>query len=93
LKRKGLAALLGFENEVVLLVEIDEAAGEGAVGVADFDGFVEDVGVEVFDALRGLGAVDAEEVAELGEEELIVGALGAVGLMPAFNEALGRGGH
>ena len=86
LEGEGLAALLGFEDEVAALVEVDETAGDGAVEIADFNGLVEDVGVEVLDAGGGIGAFDFEEVAKLGEEELIVGAFGGVGLLPARKE-------
>lgn len=75
----GGEALLGFVDEVARLVEVDEIRGAGAIWVGAGDGAVEDVEV-----LRGIGlgggrARDAEDVAEFGEEHLVVCPLGSAG--------------
>lgn len=88
-----VAALLGFKDEVGAAVEVDAALRGGAVEVVEGDGFFEDVGVAVVFSAGGIGAGNVEEVAELGEEELVVGALGGSGLTPALGEAGGEGGH
>jgi hypothetical protein len=71
-----VAALLGFEREAAALVEIDAAGAAGAVGVAEGDGALEDVGVAGVVGLARVRTRDVQEIAEFREEELIVGALG-----------------
>jgi hypothetical protein len=44
------------------------------------DGALKDVGVGLGGWAGGIGAADTEEVAEFGEEENVVGALGGLGL-------------
>ncbi len=79
-------ALFGFEDEVVAAVEVDEIGGGGAVGCGDGDGAVEDVVVFGVVGGGGVGMGELEEVAEFGEEELVVGAFGAAGGVPAGEE-------
>jgi hypothetical protein len=81
-----IAALLGFEDKTAALVEIDASGAGGAVGVGERDGALEGVGVERVVGLRGLGALDGEEVAEFREEKLVVGTLGGAGFTPTRNE-------
>jgi hypothetical protein len=75
LELERFAALFCFQDKVIFLIEVYEAARSSAVKVVNFDGFIVDVGIEVFDTLGWLGSVDAEDVAELREERLIVGTL------------------
>ena len=79
-------SLLGLEDEVVTLVEVEVDGGGVAVFLGAGEGAVDDVGVVlvVFDG--GIGAVDTEEVAELGEEERVVGTLGRAGVLPTGDE-------
>ena len=91
----GGDALFGFADEVAGFVEVDVVGDGGAVGVHAGDGAVEDV--EVFRGIGrgGIGAGDADDVAEFGEEHLVIGALGGTGVFPAGDEGvdlLGRGG-
>ena len=87
-------ALLGFTNEGSAFVEVDAAEGLGAVWVLEDDAAFEDVGVGIVFGARGVRVGDGEDVAELAEEEGVVGALGAAGVLPAIDEGLdGEGGH
>jgi hypothetical protein len=56
------------------------------VAVLERDGALEDVGVLLVVRPGGIGARDAELVAQLGEEELVVGALRGAGGLPALQE-------
>ncbi len=86
-----LDALLGLEDEAAALVEIDAAGAGGAVLMMKGDAALEDVGVGGIVGLRGVRLRDAEERAELGEEEGVVGALGGSGFLPARDEVLNGG--
>jgi hypothetical protein len=91
--RAGVGGLLfGLEDKAGAAVEVDVPGGDAAVGVTEGDGAFEDVGV--FGAVRagGVGAGDAEEIAELGKEEVLVGAFGAFGAVPAGEEGVDLGG-
>jgi hypothetical protein len=89
-----LDALLGFEDEAAALVEVDAAEGLGAVRVDEHDAAFEDVGIGIVFLLRGLGAGDFEQIAELAEKEGVVGAFGAARGGPAIDEGLdGVAGH
>lgn len=78
--------MFGFADEVGGFVEVDVVGGGGAVGVDAGDGAVEDVVVAFGIGGGGVGARDAEDVAEFGEEHLVVGALGGSGILPAGDE-------
>jgi hypothetical protein len=56
--------------------------------VAESDGAFEDVLVVAFFGDGGIGAGDVEEIAEFGEEELVVGAFGGGGILPALDEGV-----
>lgn len=71
-----LAALFGFEDEGFAAVEVDEVGRDLIEAVVEFDGVVEGVAVLLGIVGGGIGAGDFEEVAEFGEEDLIVGAFG-----------------
>ena len=80
--------LLGLQHVAGAAVEVDEAVAAGAVAVLEDHPALEAVGVLV-GVLPGrvrLGQV--EEGAEFGEEELVVGPLGAVGPLPAGDEGV-----
>ena len=86
-----VAPLLGLQHEAPLLVEVDPAGAREGGAVAEGDGPLEDVGVVPIVGLGRFGARDPEEVAQFGEEELVVGALGRAGGLPAAEE-IGYGG-
>jgi len=86
--RRGIGAgvgglLLGFEGEAGAAVEIDVAGGDATIGVAERDGALENVGVARAVGAGGVGAGDYEQVAELGEKKILVGAFGTLGAVPA----------
>ncbi|HEV7402340.1 MAG TPA: hypothetical protein VGO11_05415 [Chthoniobacteraceae bacterium] len=89
--RLFLDAPLGLEDEAAALVEIDAAGAGGAVLVMKGDAALEDVGVGGIVGVRGIGLRDAEQRAEFGEEEGVVGALGGSGVLPAGDEVLDGG--
>jgi hypothetical protein len=82
----GVGALLGLEQEAAALVEIDEPGGVGAVGVVELRVALEDVGVLGGIAGLGIGVGHVEDVAEIAQEAVFVGALGAAGGRPLRQE-------
>lgn len=56
--------------------------------MAEGDGPLEDVVVAGIVGNGGVGAGDFEEVAKLGEEERIVGALGGSGVLPPLDKGV-----
>ena len=81
----------GFANETAALVVDGPPGGVGAVAVVEADGALEDVSVlpiilEDGVVGGGVGGRDFEEGAEFGEEELVVGTLGAAGVGSARND-------
>ena len=70
-------ALLGLADKVACFVKVDVVRGAGAVQMGTSDGAVKDV--EVLRGIRssGVRARDAENVAEFGQEHLIVRPLGS----------------
>ena len=86
------AGLLGLEHEGAAAVEVDEAVVGAAVGLAHHHAALEHVGVVARVVASGVGARQAEEFAQLGEEELVVGALAAAGVLPAGDEGVEGGG-
>ena len=87
----GGGVLFRFEDETAALVEIDASDG-GLVGPAmmEGDGALENVGVVGRFVCGGIGARDVEHVAELGEEQSVISALGGADAAPAFNESSGE---
>ena len=88
----GGGALFGFEDEGGAAVEVDAAGGFAALAVVESDGAFEDVGVAACIRGGGVGPGDVEEVAEFGEEELVVGAFGRAGVGPAGDKSRNGGG-
>src|SRR5690242_18945308 len=82
----GLNVLIGFEDEMGSLAKDDEVGGGGAIGVGGGDGAIEDVVVFGIVGSGGVGEGEVEEVAQFREEELVVGAFGAAGGLPASGE-------
>jgi len=78
--------LLRFENETAAFVEVNEARAGQAARVTEGDGTLEYVLVMTVVAYGGMGSGNLQEVAELGEEELVVGAFGGGGVLPATEE-------
>lgn len=76
------------EDEAAALVEVDPAVGLRAVGVDEDDAAFEDVGVVIIFRHGRSRARDIEQLAELAEEELVIGAFGAAGFGPAVDEGL-----
>jgi hypothetical protein len=83
--------LLGFDDGAGAPVAVDEAVAGAAVAVAEDDAALEDVGVVAGVVARRVGLGQIEQLAEVGNEDLVIGALGAVGALPAGDELLG--GH
>lgn len=77
------AALLGFQNEATAFIEVDAAGAGGSVSVVEVDGAFKYVGVVMVVGDRGVGTGNTEDVAEFGEEELVVGAFGGSGTLRA----------
>ena len=78
---------------MVALVEVDEAGAGESVGMADGDLALESVLVFAAGGDGGIGTGDVEEVAEFGEEELVVGAFGRARVLPSLDEGVdGHGG-
>lgn len=69
-------------------VEVDVAPRAAAVGVVDVHPVLEDIGVAGRIVAGRLRAGQVEELAELGQEELVVGPLPAAAVLPAFDEGL-----
>ena len=86
----GLAALLGFEDETVVTVEIDKSAARRAVGIVKFYGMLEPVFV-VLGLAGGRHRVrQPEHIAKLDQEELIIGPLGGGRVPPARDKGGNR---
>lgn len=77
------ADLLDLADEGGAPIAVDEAVADAAVAVVKDDAALEDVGVVAGVFVGRLGLGDAEQVAEVGDEELVVGALGAADVAPA----------
>lgn len=84
--RRITRALFGLEHEMPAPVEIDEAAAAGAIGGDAGDGALEDIAVFRRIGRGGIGPRHVEEVAELAEEEGVIGPLGGAGGLPAGDE-------
>ena len=84
-----LDPLLGFQDVAAALVEVDAPGARGAVRVIEGDAALEDVSVVGVVGPGRIWSRDAEEVAELGEEELVVCALRSPRGAPTGNEAGG----
>ena len=82
---------LGFEHEASALVAVDEAVALRAVAVRELHAALEHVGVVAGVVARRVGLGHAEQIAELTDEELVVGALGAGGGVPSGDESVDDG--
>ena len=78
-----IGALLGFHDEAPCLVQINESCACDAVTADAGDGLIEDIGVYGGIAGGGFGALDAEDVTEFGQENLVIGAFGRGGFLPS----------
>ena len=79
-----VAALLGLQHEAAAAVQVDALGG----AVGQRHGLLEDIGVVGAVGRGRIGARDVEDVAQLGKEELVVGALGRAGGLPARDEGV-----
>ena len=86
LHRVGLGALLGFEDEEALFVEVDESEALASAFVKEDCFALEDVTVAVGIAGFRIGTRNAQEVAELAEERLTVRFLRRGGGLPSGDE-------
>lgn len=88
------AQFLGFEYEGAAPVAVGEVGRGAAVAGNEGDAALEDVGVVGGVGARRVGLGQTEQFAQFADEELVVGALGAVGRLPAGDEGVdgdGRG--
>jgi len=83
-------ALFGLQNEVRGLVEIDVVCDRGAIWCDACDRAVEDIEVFLGIGRGGVRARNAEKIAELGKEHLVVRTLGRAGSRPAGDEGINR---
>jgi hypothetical protein len=83
-----LARLLGLAHERRAAVQVDEAAARGAVRVAHDHAALEDVGVVARVVARRVRHREAQQHAQLRQEQLVVGALRAPSLLPTTDERL-----
>jgi len=74
-----LTALLGLENKAAASIEIDPADAHRAVGLFEVDRPFEHIIVALASGFRGVGAGQAQEIAETDQKELII-----CPLLPAF---------
>ena len=82
----AVAALLGLEHEPAAAVQVDAANR----AMRQRHGLLEDVGVVRLVVHRRVRPRQVERIAQLGEEELVIGALGRAGGGPAGDEG-GKG--
>ncbi len=82
-------SLFGFQDEAAALVKIDESAGRTVI-VKELDRPLENVVVGSIVRLSGTWLGDAENLGELDQEELIIGALRRARVFPARDELRDR---
>nr|WP_244878341.1 hypothetical protein [Brevundimonas vesicularis] len=86
----GGARLFSLQNEAAALVEVDAQGGGQAFGLASLHAAFEDVVVGAGVVAGGVWPGQIQRFAQLGEEHLVVGALGAAASgLPALYEVLG----
>ena len=85
---EGLAALLGLEHKGAAAVEVDVAVAGAAVGLAHHHPALKYIGVVAAVARGRVGRGQAQQRAQLGEEELVIGPLTAPGLAPALKKGV-----
>jgi hypothetical protein len=84
--------LLGFEDVGAALVAINAARRLTAVAMAKSDPPLEDVGVVARVVARRIGRRHTQQLAEVGDEELVIGQFAPVGILPAADEGIERKG-
>ncbi|MBK1631588.1 hypothetical protein CKO31_12705 [Thiohalocapsa halophila] len=82
------ARLLGLQHEAAATVAVDAPDALATVGLVEGDAALEDIGVLRLVRLRRVRRRQAEQSRELGDEELVVGQLGAIRLLPAGDEGV-----
>jgi hypothetical protein len=75
-------------HEHAAAVAVDEAMARAAVAMRKLDAPLEHVGVVAGFVARRVGLGHAEQLAQFGDEELVVGALRARGVLPAGDEGV-----
>lgn len=90
LHSRVFTSLLGFQHEAAALIQINPPRRSRAVRILKADGTLENVSIARVIGLRGLRARDFEYVAQFGEKELVIGALGCAGSGPALDEVGGQ---
>ena len=78
--------MLRFEHERAALVEVYATCAGCAVAILERDRALEDISVLCVVTPRRLRARDAEHVAQLGQEQLIVRPLRRLRCLPARDE-------
>ena len=93
--RFGQIGLLGFEDVAGAPIAVDEAVGTRSIAVGEYDAPLEDVGVVARVGLRRMRLGEFQKFAQLGDEELIVGAFATAGRLLAGDEGVDgvRGCH
>ena len=80
--------MLGLQHEAAALVEVNEAVVAAAIRLVDDDAALEHIGVVTGVVAGRFRQWQAQQAAQLGEEQLVVGPLAAAGFCPALNEGL-----
>ena len=80
------AALLGFQNEAALFVQVDESGAGETAGIAESYWPLEYVIVVATVRDGWIGTGDVEIVAQLRKEQLVIGSLGGGGVLPPLDE-------
>lgn len=83
--------LLGLQHETAPFIEIHAAGAGVAIAMLEGDHTFEHVGIAAVIRASGVRTCHLENVAEFGEEELIVGPFGSAGPLPAVYERLDDG--
>ncbi len=84
-----IAALFGLQDEAVALVEIDEVGGGGAVELFEDHRFINHIGVRLLVRGAGLRSRNLDEVAQLRQEECVIGTFRGGRSIPSGYEGLG----
>ena len=84
----GFLDVLGFQHECAATVKINVAPGFGTVAVAESHPAFEHVGIGAIIRAGRFRCRQFEQCRQLGQEQLIVGALATVGALPACDKGV-----
>jgi hypothetical protein len=82
--------MLGLEHETAALVQVNEPGTGFAVAVLERDRPLEDVGILAVVGRCRIGVGDVDQIAQLGNEKLVVGAFCRARAFPAFDKGRSR---